>query len=80
MKKKALQIVTERFLLLFERQPSKEESRWINAIAADINAEHKRMLRTELIAYDKWCATNYKQPCVNTADRNVDEYLKSRER
>ena len=38
------------------------------------------LIRDELIAYDKWCATNYKQPCVNTADRNVDEYLKSRER
>ena len=38
------------------------------------------LIRDELIAYDKWCATNYKQPCVNTADRNVDEYLKSRDK
>lgn len=45
----------------------------------DFLSDLTALIRDDLIAYDKWCATNYKQPCVNTADRNVDEYLKSRE-
>jgi len=89
---KLREIVRIRFLELFERNPSKEEAKWIKNIASDLTAlisEHytaneevdkmvEEKLREELIAYVKWYGSfSYENL---TDEMLVDEYLKSREK
>jgi hypothetical protein len=40
----------------------------------------KEVLREELIKYDKWCAKHWIEPDINTAEKNVDGYLKEKEK